>query len=264
MVDVTTISPQTRVAGRIEGSQDVRVEGQVEGTVVLTALLHIAPTGLVSGDVTVREARIDGSFVGDLRAQDRVVLSATAKVRGTLVSPLLEMADGAQLAGELTIGDVEGPAVTRSAEVATARPVTSAVRPAATTARYAPAASPVTRTPVPTRATAPAPPANAAPRLEEHRAPVTTVVVEEIEEVEEVEEVVVVEQVLASPAQDEQTSLPISSEPARVEEIIHELDEDYTVKELREELRRRDLAVSGTKAELIERLLQAEAAEQKR
>ncbi|MFU8804333.1 MAG: polymer-forming cytoskeletal protein [Bradymonadaceae bacterium] len=219
MAQPTIIAPETRIAGRIEGSEDVAVQGHVEGTIVLSEALFIAPTGFVRGDAAARVVHIEGAFVGELRAYERVVLGATARVQGNIITPLLEMAEGAQLSGDLTVGDVEEGAFAPVQRTATTRTTAPAPRRAGTPAR-------------------PLAGSESAHKLEESRAATTTVTVEE----------------------EPQESRPL--EELLADEAAQEVDEDYTVKELRDELRRRDLAVSGTKAELIERLLQAETEEQ--
>lgn len=256
MAQATIISAETKISGRIEGSEDVAVEGHVEGSILLSEVLHIAASGFVQGEARAREVRIDGVFVGDLQADERVLLSATARVKGNIITPLLDMADGAQLAGELAIGDLDAEGsttprgttpVTRATSQVKAVPVSRTTPTRSTPSQVKPSqVTPPRATSAPSATTRPAGSTSAA---------TTTLTVEEVEEeatATEAEQEIIV---------DFATETAPSASP---EEALQELDDDYTVKELREELRRRDLAVSGTKAELLERLLQSDAATQDR
>lgn len=244
MADVTIIAPDTSVSGRIQGQTDLSIQGRVEGTIHITETVTVEPQGQVRGELNARQVIIEGSFEGNIQAQERVILGETARAFADIQAPLIEMASGAQLKGELTIGagelaaPVQRPATSTSRQTTTAaRRVTTAstasARPLSST-RPSPAVTPRPTTPTP--APAPAPTAAAA-------APVTTTTT-----------TVVVEEPTPEPE-------PEPEAPILEEEALEELREDYTVKELRDELRRRDLAVSGTKDELIERLLKAQAEE---
>ncbi len=221
MADATIIQAHTVIAGRLSGDTSLVVHGRIEGSVEVTQAITIAPGGYIEGDLIADEIIVEGAVQGDLTAHSRVLLTASGRALANISSPVLEMADGAQVSGELSVG-VDGAAPARTERI----PVASRTRTTSTAATAT----------APPRSTAPAAPT--APAAEATAQAATTVIV--VEEVEDVEE---------------------SSEDPLLTEDVDELREDFTVKELRDELRRRDLMVSGTKDELIERLLQAQAEE---
>lgn len=256
MADPTIIGAQTQVSGRVSGDADLRVEGRVDGTIELSETLTIAQGGVVTGTVKARQVVIEGVLDGEVSAEERVVLSATARAVANILAPLVEMADGAQLRGELNIGvDAEAPTAartpartsqsTRSAPASTA--TASAASRTSAPARTAPASAPSSTS----GATATAPSTTTT----------TTVVVEEEPEAEP--EPVAEEESAAEVSEVTEVQTPAESEveaDADIDpETIQEFEEDFTVKELKEQLRALDLPVSGTKSELIERLLQAQA-----
>ncbi|TXD32702.1 polymer-forming cytoskeletal protein, partial [Lujinxingia vulgaris] len=151
MADPTIIGAQTQVSGRVSGDADLRVEGRVDGTIELSETLTIAQGGVVTGTVKARQVVIEGVLDGEVSAEERVVLSATARAVANILAPLVEMADGAQLRGELNIGvDAEAPTAartpartsqpTRSAPASTA--TASAASRSSAPARTAPASAP--------------------------------------------------------------------------------------------------------------------------
>ena len=219
MAEPTTIAPDTAISGRLEGDGDLIVHGRVDGTIEISERLTIGPQARVSADIRARTVVIEGGFQGDLQAQESVVLASTARVIANIESPLVEMADGARLRGELDVGvDSEAtPARQR-------RPATTGGTTAGRGQRTA--ASPTGTTTRTATATASRPSQTT-----------TTVVEERAEASEEAEE------------SDEADGAAVS------EETIDQYRQDFTVKELRDRLRDLDLRVSGTKDELIERLV---------
>ena len=220
MADSTTIAPNTVVSGRISGDGELSVRGHVDGDIELSDQLTIADEGRVDGNVSAREIVVEGTIQGTITAEQRVVLTASARAVADIEAPQVQMDDGAQLRGELTIGGGS----TTSATASTASPRRSRTE-STTSSRPA-----TTR-----RETSTATATGAATRRESATA-TTTTVVEETDD-------------------DEDADAGESQQPTISEEKVEQYRQDFTVKELRQQLRDRDLQVSGTKDELIERLL---------
>lgn len=225
MADPTTISAGTRVNGRIEGSRDVAIEGVVDGEIELSEALTVAEPGLVRADIQVREALISGAVEGDIRATERIVLTATARVTGTIDAPAIRIEDGARFSGEVVMDlGADSPSSQRTSSASTSTVTSSSTRSSS-------------RPSSPSRSSS----SDASTATRSSASTTTTTVVEEQEQQEDEDE----EQPEAESAS--------SDEPDFADMATDEI-RDYTVKELREELRDRDLPVSGTKDELIERL----------
>ncbi|MEZ4448464.1 MAG: polymer-forming cytoskeletal protein [Nannocystaceae bacterium] len=103
----TVISEGTQVVGRVDGREDLRIQGYVEGTVNLSETLVIDNGGVVVGGVRVRELVVHGILVGDAVASGRIVLHPTARVVGDLQAPRIVVQPGAALRGQLSMGETE-------------------------------------------------------------------------------------------------------------------------------------------------------------
>lgn len=200
---MTTIGPQTHVDGRVEGDEDVTIEGRVVGSIALSETLTVAEAGRVEGDVDVRIAVIRGSLKGAITVSELLHLTETARVEANISAAVLKMDDGAQLSGE-----VDMTADSRAA------------RPARTTPSSTTSTSASTSVSAPVSSSASEKKAEKSVNSESQSTTTTVTVVEDEE--------------------------PDDEDPADLEEL--------TVKDLRDMLRDKDLQVSGTKAELIERL----------
>jgi cytoskeletal protein CcmA (bactofilin family) len=84
------------IEGRFTGSQDLRIDGKVEGTIeVGDHLLMVGARAAVKADLVARSILISGAVFGNVIATDRLDLQATGSVEGDITTPRLVMVDGA-------------------------------------------------------------------------------------------------------------------------------------------------------------------------
>jgi len=88
-----------------------RVEGLLRGEVIGPGPLWIGPRANVEARIETDELNVSGTLKGEIRASRRVVLGATARVRGELYTPSLALTEGAVLEGRCATGSplVEEP-----------------------------------------------------------------------------------------------------------------------------------------------------------
>jgi cytoskeletal protein CcmA (bactofilin family) len=127
---MTVIGPNLHVNGRIEGEEDLRIEGRVEGAVSLTETLFVAEGGVVAAKVAARDVVVSGIVVGNVSATNSVTLNPGAKLVGDIATPRLIISDGAAFRGNVAMdGETPAPAVRSTSR---ARPRASVLsRPAA-------------------------------------------------------------------------------------------------------------------------------------
>jgi len=94
--------PKTRIIGEVSASEDLLIEGQVEGKISLPEhRLVVAATAKLKAEVFAREIAISGEASGTFTASDRVEILAGANVEGRIVSPRVALADGAVFNGRV-------------------------------------------------------------------------------------------------------------------------------------------------------------------
>ncbi len=110
----TVVGPNISIRGRIEGEEDLRVEGRIEGSVVLTETLYVEPEGVVIAQVEARDVVVSGLLLGNVNASNSVTLNKGAKLVGNIQAPRLIIADGAAFSGDVVMGDEPASSSSRS------------------------------------------------------------------------------------------------------------------------------------------------------
>ena len=114
-----SIGQGIRIKGEVTGSEDLFVDGVVDGQLNLTnGSLTIGPNGTVKADITAREVSVRGRVDGKVTGRDRVHLASTAQVTGEVQTDRLAIDEGALLRGRVEAGKVPAKvAEVRSAAV---------------------------------------------------------------------------------------------------------------------------------------------------
>ncbi len=99
------ISQGIKIHGEVTGSEDLFVDGEVDGKLDLgNASVTIGPNGRVKADVTAREIIVRGRVDGKITARERVHLWSSGQVIGEVQSDRLSIEDGAVLRGKVDTG----------------------------------------------------------------------------------------------------------------------------------------------------------------
>ncbi len=112
----TVIGKSVVVRGELSGSEDLYIDGDVEGTVTLPeSRLTIGPNARVQADLSVRDVVIFGHLTGNVQATGRVELRQSAQVKGDILAGRLSIEESAVLTGKVELKAVaEGQPKTSS------------------------------------------------------------------------------------------------------------------------------------------------------
>jgi cytoskeletal protein CcmA (bactofilin family) len=102
--DIAHIGRSVVVKGELSGSEDLYVDGQVEGTIELKGnSLTIGPNGQLRADVNAKNVVVHGKLEGNVRATERVELRKSAVAVGDIFSQRIAIEDGAYFKGKVDI-----------------------------------------------------------------------------------------------------------------------------------------------------------------
>ena len=90
------------VQGKVISSQDLTIDGKVEGTIELGDHgLTIGSGAEIKADLVAQSITISGAVTGNVTATAVVDLRSTGSVDGDITTPRLVMADGAIIKGKV-------------------------------------------------------------------------------------------------------------------------------------------------------------------
>jgi cytoskeletal protein CcmA (bactofilin family) len=100
-----SISQGIKIKGEITGSEDLFLDGPIEGKVNLAnGSLTIGPNSTVKADVVAREVIVRGRVEGKIAGRERVQLWGTGQVIGEVQTQRLAIEEGAVLRGKVETG----------------------------------------------------------------------------------------------------------------------------------------------------------------
>jgi cytoskeletal protein CcmA (bactofilin family) len=93
-----------QVKGEISGSEDLLIEGSVEGLIQLhDRKLTVGPTAKVTADINARDVVVYGYVKGDVRATGKIEIRNDGSVMGNLTTAQILIEDGANFRGSIEI-----------------------------------------------------------------------------------------------------------------------------------------------------------------
>lgn len=92
------------IRGEVKGSEDLIVDGQVEGTVTLTeSRLTIGPNASVAADLSAKDVLVLGRVQGNIVASGRVELRSGCSMEGDIRALRLAVEDNAIFRGKVDL-----------------------------------------------------------------------------------------------------------------------------------------------------------------
>ena len=98
------VGKSIRFKGEISGSEDLYVDGEVEGNIELRDnALVVGPNGNVRAQTKARAITVQGRLEGNVQAGERIEIRKTGSLEGDLVTPRIVIEDGAVFRGSIDI-----------------------------------------------------------------------------------------------------------------------------------------------------------------
>ena len=90
------------IKGELSGSEDLTIEGQVEGKIELRQnVLTIGPNGKIKAQVFAKSVIILGEVTGNVTATEKVDIRDNGSVDGDITAPRVAIAEGAHFRGSI-------------------------------------------------------------------------------------------------------------------------------------------------------------------
>jgi cytoskeletal protein CcmA (bactofilin family) len=100
--DIVNIGKSVVIKGELNGSEDLTIEGQVEGPIQLRDnVLTIGPNGKIKAQIFAKAVIILGEVTGNVTASEKVDIRDNGSVDGDIISPRVAIAEGAHFRGSV-------------------------------------------------------------------------------------------------------------------------------------------------------------------
>ncbi len=102
--DVAHIGKSVVVKGELSGSEDLYLDGEVEGSIELPGHgIIIGPNGRIRANVRAKDIVVHGKVDGNLYGSDRVELKKSAVLVGDIFTQRVAIEDGAYFKGGIDV-----------------------------------------------------------------------------------------------------------------------------------------------------------------
>jgi cytoskeletal protein CcmA (bactofilin family) len=100
------IGDGTSIHGDINSNGDIRIDGNIVGSVSCKGKIILGPSGSIQGDVSCANAEISGNIKGNLKISELLSLKASSVVNGEISTGKLSIEPGANFTGTCAMGAV--------------------------------------------------------------------------------------------------------------------------------------------------------------
>ena len=99
---MVNIGKSVVIKGELSGSEDLTIEGHVEGKIDLKGnVLTIGPNGKIKAEVFAKAVVVLGEVTGNVTASEKVDIRDNGSVDGDIASPRVAIAEGAHFRGSV-------------------------------------------------------------------------------------------------------------------------------------------------------------------
>ena len=103
------------IKGELNGSEDLTIEGRVEGKIELRQhVLTVGPNGTIKAQVFAKAVVVLGEVNGNVTATDKVSIRENGSVDGDIAAPRVSIAEGAHFRGSVDMQRSDVPPRSRS------------------------------------------------------------------------------------------------------------------------------------------------------
>jgi cytoskeletal protein CcmA (bactofilin family) len=124
---MVNIGKSVVIKGELNGSEDLTIEGQVEGKIELKDhVLTIGPNGKIKAQVFAKAVIVLGEVNGNVTASEKVDIRDGGSVDGDIVAPRVAIAEGAHFRGSVDMQRKGGQPAAKESPKAASQPAPQA------------------------------------------------------------------------------------------------------------------------------------------
>ncbi len=106
---INIIGKATNIIGDIISESDIRIDGNIKGTIQTKGKIVVGQSGIIVGKITCQNAEIEGTVEGNINVTDLLSLKATANIQGEIYTGKLAIEPNAIFTGNCKMGEFSVP-----------------------------------------------------------------------------------------------------------------------------------------------------------
>jgi cytoskeletal protein CcmA (bactofilin family) len=108
---VARLGSSLQITGHIDGTEDLQIDGKVDGPISLNGhQLIVGTTAVLNSEIHAGAVVVYGKLVGNLFARERVDIKTDGSVIGDISTARISIEDGAQFKGRIEIDPAKSQA----------------------------------------------------------------------------------------------------------------------------------------------------------
>lgn len=108
--NITYLAEDCDIKGSIVSAGNVRIDGKVEGSVIVAGDLIIGQTAVLKANIEAKTVTLAGEVHGNVKVGDLLELSLTAHLYGDIITNQLKIDQGAVFVGASTFSELKSDA----------------------------------------------------------------------------------------------------------------------------------------------------------
>ena len=100
----TIISRGVKIEGKITSSDNIRIDGEIQGDIFSKSNINIGEVAKVKGQINANIITIGGKVSGIVRAKDKLILDSKSNLKGDIFTKNLVIDEGAKFDGKCNTG----------------------------------------------------------------------------------------------------------------------------------------------------------------
>jgi len=105
------LSRGVSIKGLVKFRNELRIDGEVEGTIESTGTLTLGEHALIRGEIRTKSVMMQGTVEGNLFVTERCELQAGCTLRGDIEAPRLMVDENVTFVGSAKVGTAKLPAL---------------------------------------------------------------------------------------------------------------------------------------------------------
>jgi len=112
-IEFNRIVTGTRIHGEIETKGDIRIDGTVVGTLNIQGKLVLGSAGKIEGEIKCKNAEVMGQIEGEIKVSELLSLKASSTLKGDIITNKISIEPGANISGTINMDKEQLNSITK-------------------------------------------------------------------------------------------------------------------------------------------------------